>query len=99
LDILVNTSKEDSTMANWNRLLVVLDQIFGFPNRQSSKVKKLRQGYDNQTDEHVIWLEYRVRLANRPMKSTVQRIGNEQHRSNLLQQLMDQIKRLERTGG
>lgn len=38
-------------MTNLNRLLVVLDQIFGFPNRQSSKVKNLRQGYDNQTDD------------------------------------------------
>jgi len=25
-------------------------------------VRKLRQGYDNDTNEHVIWLEYRVRV-------------------------------------
>jgi len=86
-------------MTNWNRLLVMLDQLFGFPNRQRSKVKKLRQAYDNQTDEHVIWLEYRVRLANRPMKSTVQRIGNERGQMGVLRQLMSQIQRLEQHRG
>ena len=49
----------------WNKILALLDAQFGFQsNKASSKVKKLWQGYDNQTNEHVIWLEYRVRVRN-----------------------------------
>jgi hypothetical protein len=49
----------------WNKILVLLDAQFGFQStKTSSKVKKLWQGYDNQTNEHVIWLEYRVRVRN-----------------------------------
>ena len=54
---------------------------------------------DKQTDEHVIWLKYRVRLANRPTKSTVQRTGNEQSRLDLIRQLLSQIDRLEQPRG
>jgi len=62
LVILVNTFEEIATMNKWNNLLAVLDQALGFPNRQSSKVMKRTQGFDNKTQEHVIWLEYRVRV-------------------------------------
>lgn len=49
----------------WNKILALLDAQFGFQsNKASSKVKKLWQGYDNQTNENVIWLEYRVRVRN-----------------------------------
>jgi len=85
-------------MTNWNRLLVVLDQVFGFANRERSTVKKLRQAYDNQTNEHVIWLEYRVRIGNRQI-SPVQRIGTGQGQMGLMRQLLTQIKRLDQTRG
>lgn len=49
-------------MNGWNRLLAALDATFGLSNKAASKVKKLRQGFDNKTQEHVIWLEYRVRV-------------------------------------
>ena len=45
-------------MKMWNKLLAVLDQVYGFPNMASSTLKKLEQGYDNETEEHVIRLEY-----------------------------------------
>lgn len=49
----------------WNKILALLDIQLGFQsNKASSKVKKLWQGYDNQTNENVIWLEYRVRVRN-----------------------------------
>jgi hypothetical protein len=51
-------------MNGWNRLLSILDALFGFPNKAASKVKKLQQGFDNRTQEHVIWIEYRVRVNN-----------------------------------
>jgi hypothetical protein len=62
--MLINTSQE-IIMTMWNKILALLDVQLGFQsNKVSSKVKKLWQGYDNQTNEHVIWLEYRVRVRN-----------------------------------
>jgi hypothetical protein len=60
----INTAKEDITMTMWNKLLITLDQLFGLPNKISSKVKKLQQGFDNRTQEHVIWFEYRIKVRN-----------------------------------
>jgi hypothetical protein len=65
LVILVNTIttiKETSMINPWNNLLVALDTALGFPNRQDSIMKKLYQGYDNKTNEHVMWIEYRDRV-------------------------------------
>ena len=62
--ILVNTFEEIATMNGWNQLLAVLDQALGFPKRQSSKVMKRGQGFDKKTQEHVISLEYRIRVAD-----------------------------------
>ena len=57
----------------WNKILALLDVQFGFQSKASSKVKKLWQGYDNQTNENVIWLEYRVRVRNnQPSQSDTQ---------------------------
>jgi len=54
--------QEDIDMNGWNKLLAALDATFGLSNKAASKVKKLKQGFDNKTQEHVIWLEYRVRV-------------------------------------
>jgi hypothetical protein len=60
----INTSREDINMKMWNKLLGVLDQVYGFPNMASSTLKKLEQGYDNDTEEHVIRLEYRIKIGD-----------------------------------
>src|SRR5450755_4205044 len=49
-------------MNDWNRLLVQLDKTIGFPNKIRSSVKKKWQGYDQWKNEHVIWLEYRIKV-------------------------------------
>jgi hypothetical protein len=49
-------------MNDWNRLLVQLDKTIGFPNKIRSSVKKRWQGYDQWKNEHVIWLEYRIKV-------------------------------------
>jgi hypothetical protein len=49
-------------MNDWNRLLVQLDKTIGFPHKIRSSVKKRWQGYDQWKNEHVIWLEYRIRV-------------------------------------
>jgi hypothetical protein len=67
----INTSREDINMKMWNKLLAVLDQVYGFPNMASSTLKKLEQGYDNETEEHVIRLEYRIKIGDAlPSKRT-----------------------------
>jgi hypothetical protein len=49
-------------MNDWNRLLVQLDKTIGFPQKIHSSVKKRWQGYDQWKNEHVIWLEYRIKV-------------------------------------
>jgi hypothetical protein len=51
-------------MNNWNKLLAMLDHTLGFTHRKASKVKKVWEAFDNKTQEHVVWLEYRVRVRN-----------------------------------
>lgn len=53
----------DSDMNNWSKLLAVLDRLFGHGDKQQSRISKKVQGYDNKTGEHVIRIEYRVKLA------------------------------------
>jgi len=49
-------------MDGWNRLLALLDQTLGFPNRIRSTVKKRWQSFDQRTGEHVFVLEYRIKV-------------------------------------
>lgn len=52
-------------MTNWNKLLLMLDYTLGFfDDKATSKVTKRGQTYDNKTNEHVVYLEYRVRVKN-----------------------------------
>jgi hypothetical protein len=48
-------------MNQWNRLVVVLDKLLGYEDKQKSSVSKVGQQFDNSTNEHVYYLEYRVR--------------------------------------
>ena len=49
-------------MNNWNNLLLALDKTIGFPNKIRSSVKKRWQGYDLWKNEHMIMLEYRIKV-------------------------------------
>jgi len=49
-------------MSNWNKLLAVLDQTLGFPNKIRSTVRKKAQFFDQRTGEHVFTLEYRIKV-------------------------------------
>ena len=81
-------------MTNWNRLLKLLDHMFGFANRQSSKVKKVRQAFDNRTNEHVIWIEYRIRVN--PEAGANQQVQQHHQRMAFLRQLLDELRSSER---
>jgi len=49
-------------MNKWNQLQAALDAALAFPNQTSSTVKKIQQGYDQKTGEHVIMLMCRVKV-------------------------------------
>ena len=74
-------------MNKWNKLLAMLDQAFGFENKLKSSYKKIRQDFDDQTNEHVIVIEYRVQVKGTmnttPSKEQVQQ-------ASMLQQLYAQ---------
>lgn len=82
-------------MGNWNRLLIVLDQTLGFTNKISSNVIKKWQGFDNVTQEHIIQLEYRVKVrpAEPPKaKRGVDLISTMKYREqNLMRELIKYI--------
>lgn len=80
-------------MTTWNKLLASLDATFGFPTRISSKVKKLQQGFDNKTQEHVVWIEYRVKVTagtTRPQTTAPQVQTVPVQRMPFLRELLEQ---------
>ena len=101
LDKYLRNDLEASTMNNWNRLLAVLDQTLGFGRKQNSTVKKRWQAYDNKTNEHVVWLEYRVRVATdnakAPLPAPAPSVRDSKERQKLafIRQLYAQVKQLE----
>jgi len=70
-----------------NRLLAMLDAVFGFENKVRSNFKKIRQDFDDQTNEHVIMIEYRVQA-----KGTMQSAPSKEqvNQATMLQQLYAQ---------
>ena len=77
-------------MNKWNQLLATLDAVFGFENKIKSSFKKIRQYFDDGTSEHVVLIEYRVRV-----KGTVNTTPSKEqnHQSSMLQQLYAQAHR------
>ena len=77
-------------MNKWNRLLATLDQVFGM-NKERSTFKKLSQVFDEKTNEHVIVIEYRVRVKG-TVKSTPRKRSGQQHLAFLRQLMATQAK-------
>lgn len=48
------------------RHVTALDQQFRFDDRESSSVKSIEQDFDDETLEHVITIEYRVKVPESP---------------------------------
>ena len=71
-----------------NQLLVMLDRVFGFPNKIRSTFRKLRQDFDEKTNEHVILIEYRVSVKG-TMKSAPRR-KQQSNQMAMIQQLLAQ---------
>mgnify|MGYP000983737098 FL=1 len=51
-------------MNNWNKLHIILDRLFGHGDKQHSRISQKWQGFDNQTGEQVIRIEYRIKLVS-----------------------------------
>ncbi|MCI0560662.1 MAG: hypothetical protein MN733_19425 [Nitrososphaera sp.] len=51
-------------MNKWNRLLAVLDEVYGFEDKKTSTFRKVSQYYDERVNEHVVLIEYRIRRGN-----------------------------------
>ncbi len=48
-------------MNKHNRLLAVLNDVFGMENVLKSQFRKVGQDFDEKTNEHIFYIEYRVR--------------------------------------
>ncbi len=59
-------------MNKWKTLLAALDQVYGFDDQAKSSMKKIKQGFDEKANEHVIVIEYRVMRGDN-MKLTKKR--------------------------
>ena len=82
-------------MNKWNRLLAALDEVFGFPDKVSSKFRKLSQDFDERTNEHVILIEYRVKVKG-TMKSAPRR-RRQPNQMAMIQQLLAQNQSKEKS--
>ena len=71
-----------------NQLLVMLDRMFGLPNKIRSTFRKLRQDFDEKTNEHVILIEYRVSVKGTMKSKPRQKQGPNQ--MAMIQQLLAQ---------
>jgi hypothetical protein len=78
-------------MNKWNQLLATLDRVFGMNNKERSTFKKISQDFDEKTNEHVIVIEYRVRVKG-TMKSTPRKKSGQQHLAFLRQLMATQAK-------
>ena len=72
------------------QLLVALDGVFGVGKKIRSSFRKLRQGFDENKNEHVFIIEYRT-VAEGTMKNQP-RIDAQQQQMTLLRQLVAQGK-------
>jgi hypothetical protein len=61
-------------MNEWNRLVLALDEVFGFENKKKSSFRKVSQSFDEKTNEYVFLLEYRFQVGagNQPVRKPVQ---------------------------
>ena len=50
----------------------MLDQVYGFVDKQESAYRKVGQHYDERTNEHVVILEYRVRRGTKVDRGDVE---------------------------
>ncbi len=77
-------------MNKHTRLLAVLNDVFGMENILKSHFRKVGQDFDEKTNEHVFYIEYRVR--GKGDLRTTPRLGKRKPKKKLREQeLLRQI--------
>ena len=74
-------------MNKHTRLLAVLNDVFGMENKIKSQFRKVGQDFDEKTNEHVFYIEYRVRG-----KGDLRTTPSNRSKKKLLRQINDQVK-------
>ena len=74
-------------MNKHNRLLAALNDVFGMENILKSQFRKVGQDFDEKTNEHVYYIEYRVRG-----KGELRTTPSNRSKKKLLRQINDQVK-------
>lgn len=75
----------------WNLLLKALDRAFGSPDLTTSRLKTLKQTYDNQRQEHQVHLIYAYRRGsslpsvNREYRKRVEELAQQPHQTGTQQ--------------
>ncbi len=67
--------------------MAVLNDVFGMENILKSDFRKVSQDYDEKTNEHVFYIEYRVRG-----KGELRTTPSNRSKKKLLRQINDQVK-------
>ena len=69
-------------MNNWNKLLTILDRLFGHGDKQHSRISQKWQGFDNRTGEQVIRIEYRIKLVGEGKGGLIRSANDQLNRQN-----------------
>lgn len=89
-------------MNKWNQLQTILNKTFGFEHIKKSSVKKIKQYFDDKSDEHVFLIEYRVMRDMNPKRTQHEKRKEQRHDKvqvgKLLQDINAQVV-YEETGG
>ncbi len=67
--------------------MAVLNDVFGMENILKSHFRKVGQDFDEKTNEHVFYIEYRVRG-----KGELRTTPSNRSKKKLLRQINDQVK-------
>ncbi len=71
---------ESQNLNAYTKLVKLLGSVFGFERGQNPQFKRVKQAFDQQTGEHVLYFEYRVRARNQsPIPAPSKQDSKQQH--------------------
>ena len=88
-------------MNKQNQLLKLLDNVFGFEYIRNSSFKKIKQEFDEEQNEHVITIEYRVETEGKQSQKINQdskRNGTDIKSLNLIRSINDEVNARSKIG-
>ena len=88
-------------MNKQNQLLELLDNMFGFESIRNSSFKKIKQEFDEEQNEHVITIEYRVETEGKQSQKINQdskRKGTDIKSLNLIRSINDEVNARSKIG-